>query len=268
MTMSRIGETFTRLKKEKRKALVIFITAGDPDIETTVKLVKAASGAGADIVELGVPFSDPLADGPVIQASFHRAINGGTNVSRVIEAVKKIRKDCQVPIVFMLASTLVINHGVKRFMKDCATAGVDGLIIPDAPVDEAGEFVPSAKANGLDTILLAAPTSSGARLKKIADMSSGFVYYISVTGVTGAKKATGGEVSAGVRKIKRLTRLPVLAGFGVTEPAQAREVSRHSDGVIIGSQAIRVIAASKSKSKAVENLSEFVFSVREAMDKS
>jgi tryptophan synthase alpha chain len=266
--MGRIGTAFTRLKKEKRKALVIFITAGDPDIETTVKLVKAASGAGADIVELGVPFSDPLADGPVIQASFHRAIHGGTNVARVIEAVKKIRKDCQVPIVFMLASTLVINHGVKRFMKECATAGVDGLIIPDAPVDEAGEFVPSAKAVGLDTILLAAPTSTGARLKKIADMSSGFVYYISVTGVTGNKKATAGEVSAGVRKIKRLTRLPVLAGFGVTEPAQAREVSRRADGVIIGSQAIRVINSAKSKSKAVENLSEFVFSVREAMDKS
>lgn len=265
--MGRIGESFARLKKEKRKALVIFITAGDPDIETTVKLVKAASAAGADIVELGVPFSDPLADGPVIQESFHRAIRGGTNVNRVIEAVAKIRKDCQVPIVFMLASTLVINHGVGRFMKDCARAGVDGLIIPDAPVDEAGEFVPSAKSAGLDTILLAAPTSTGARLKKIAAMSAGFVYYISVTGVTGKKKATAEDVSSGVRKIKRLTSLPVLAGFGVTEPAQAREVSRHADGVIIGSQAIRIINSSKSKSKAVENLSEFVFSVREAMDR-
>jgi tryptophan synthase alpha chain len=265
--MGRIGTAFARLKKEKRKALVIFITAGDPDIQTTIKLVKAAHIAGADIVELGVPFSDPLADGPVIQASFHRAIRGGTNVTGAIEAVKKIRKDCPVPIVFMLASTLVINHGVKRFMKECAVAGVDGLIIPDAPVDEAGEFVPSAKVAGLDTILLAAPTSTGARLKKIADMSSGFVYYISVTGVTGKQKATPKGVSAGVKKIKKLTSLPVLAGFGVTEPAQAREVSRHADGVIIGSQAIRIINTSKSRLKAVSNLSEFVFSIREAMDK-
>lgn len=265
--MGRINETFERLKKEKRKALVIFITAGDPDIETTVKLVKAASEAGADIVELGVPFSDPLADGPVIQASFHRAIHGGTNANRVLEAVKKIRKDCQVPIVFMLASTLVINHGTERFMKDCATAGVDGLIIPDAPVDEAGEFAPSAKAVGLDTILLAAPTSTGARLRRIVAMSTGFVYYISVTGVTGKKTATAKEVTANVKKIKRLTKLPVLAGFGVTGPEQARELSAHSDGVIIGSQAMRVINSAKSKAKAVANLSEFVFSVRSAMDK-
>jgi tryptophan synthase alpha chain len=264
--MGRIGETFARLKKEKRKALVIFITAGDPDIETTVKLVKAAHEAGADILELGVPFSDPLADGPVIQASFHRAIHGGTNVNRVVEAVAKIRKDCQVPIVFMLASTLVINHGAERFMKDCAAAGVDGLIIPDAPVDEAGEFAPSAKAAGLDTILLAAPTSTGARLRKIVAMSSGFVYYISVTGVTGKKTAAVKDVSANVKKIKKLTKLPVLAGFGVTGAEQAKELSKHSDGVIIGSQAMRVINSAKSKSKAVENLSEFVFSVREAMD--
>ncbi|MBI4665810.1 MAG: tryptophan synthase subunit alpha [Nitrospinae bacterium] len=265
--MSRIESTFAKLKAEKRRALVIFLTAGDPDIETTVRLVLAAKKAGADIVELGVPFSDPLADGPVIQESFHRAIKRGASLTKVLAAVKKIREQTDVPLVFMLASTLIINHGVNKFMRQCAEAGVDGIIIPDAPLEEIDEFAPSAKDHGLDIIMLAAPTSPSQRLKQIAARSSGFVYYISVAGVTGNKLASATEAGKGIKALKKTTRLPVCAGFGVTGPEQARQMSAVADGVIIGSQAVRVINSAGSPEQAVRELSKFVSSVRRAMDK-
>ena len=264
--MSRISETFGRLKKEKRKALVIFITAGDPSMKATVELVKAAHGAGADIVEIGVPFSDPVADGPVIQESFHRAISNGASLVKTFEAVKKIRKECGAPIAFMLTCNLVIAHGTNKFMKNCAEAGVDGLILPDVPAEEADEFIPKASASGLDTVMLAAPTSTPHRMKKIASLATGFVYYINVKGVTGKKAAVAADAAKGIRAMKKLTRLPVLAGFGVTDPAQAKEMAKVSDGVIIGSQAIRVIKGAGSAKRAVEDLAKYVASVRRALD--
>ncbi len=266
--MSRITKAFKALEKEKRKALVLFITAGDPSINATIQMVKEAHTAGADIIELGVPFSDPLADGAVIQESFHRAIGKGVNLKKTIEAVKKIRgSGCQAPIVFMLSSTLVINHGVKKFMNDCASAGVDGVILPDVPIEEADEFLPLARKAGLDTIMLAAPTSTGKRMKQLARMSSGFLYYINVIGVTGNTKASPKEVGNAVKKIKAISRIPVCAGFGITDAAQARKISRHTDGIVIGTQAIRVIAKAKTRQKAVEDLVKFVRSIRKALDK-
>lgn len=265
--LSRIKKRFAELKKERKKGLVIFITAGDPSMKATIDLTKAAFDNGADVVELGVPFSDPLADGPVIQESFHRAISKGATLKKAIAAVKKIRSTHDNPIVFMLASTLVINHGVKRFMADIKEVGVDGIIIPDAPVDEAAQFCIPAKANGLDTILLAAPTSPLSRLRKIAKSSSGFVYYINVTGVTGKSKASPKDAAKGIKALKKMTSLPICAGFGVTEPEQARKMARYADGVIIGTQAIRVIREAKGSGDAIKKFGAFVRSFRRGLDK-
>ena len=264
--MSRIKATLDRLHKEKRKALIIFLTAGDPSLAATKNLVLAAEKAGADIIELGVPFSDPLADGPVIQRSFGRAIHGGANVAGIIRLAAQIRKESQVPLVFMVGSTLVINHGVEKFMADSAKAGVDGVILPDAPLEEAGEFTPAARAAGLDTIFLAAPTTPPARLKSIAAHSTGFLYYINVSGVTGGKSADAAEVAANVRKAKKTAKIPVMAGFGVKTPQQARELSRVADGVIIGSAAVDIVANAGAKS-APDALAKFIRSVRKEMDR-
>ncbi len=265
--MSRITQRLDTLKAEKRKALVIFITAGDPSSKMTERLVKTAYDNGADIVELGVPFSDPLADGPVIQASFHRAIAKGANLTKTLKTVELIRTTCDVPIVFMLASTLVFNHGVKKFMSACKSSGVDGLIIPDMPPEDSEEFIPPARANGLDTIFLAAPTSTPKRLKRIVSLSRGFVYYISVKGVTGGASATAREISSSISKIKKMTKLPVLAGFGVKTPDQARALSRSADGVIIGSKAVELINATRTSDDAVKSLARYVRSVRKEMDR-
>lgn len=265
--MTRIGKTLKRLKDEKRKALVLFLTAGDPSVKQTVDLVRTAFDAGADIVEIGVPFSDPLADGPVIQESFLRAIAKGANVKSAMEIVKKVRTTHpDSPIVFMLTCNLVVNYGVEKFMKDTAKCGVDGIILPDVPPEEAGEFAPSAKKLNIDTILLAAPTSTDARLRKITAKTRGFVYYINVTGVTGKKVATPQEISKGVKAVRKFSKLPVIAGFGVTEPKQAKAVAKMADGVVIGSQAIRVIKAAKTAGDAVANLKKFVRSIRKGLD--
>jgi len=264
--MSRITETMERLRREKKSALAIFLTGGDPSLAASRDLILAAAGAGADIIEIGVPFSDPLADGPVIQRSFHRAIKAGASVNSLLKLVESVRKETDIPLVFMIATTLVINHGVERFMKDSAKAGVDGIILPDAPLEEAAEFVPSARAAGLDTIFLAAPTSTPQRLKSLARLSTGFLYYISVSGVTGGKSATAADVGAYIRKARKVSKAPVLAGFGVKTPEQAKALSKVADGVIIGSAAVDIAASAKKKSAAVEALAGFVGSVRKAMD--
>ncbi len=260
--MSAITNAFNR----GHKGLVIFLTAGAPSLAGTLDLVKSAYDNGADVIELGIPFSDPLADGPVILESFYRAIKKGTTLKKSIETVHTIRKSCDAPLVFMLSSTLIINHGTKKFMTDTASAGVDGLIIPDVPIEEADEFLPLAKKAGLDTIMLAAPTSTPQRMRAIVKLSSGFVYYINVTGVTGAKKAAPKESAKNIKTLKSMTKLPVLAGFGVTDPQQAKAMSKMSDGVIIGTQAIRVITAAKNQKRAVADLGKFVKSVRKEID--
>lgn len=265
--MSRIKNALDALKKDKRKALVIFLTAGDPSMAATGNLVKAAGEAGADIIELGIPFSDPLADGPLIQKSYHRAIGAGATVQGAIKQVELIRKSCDTPIVFMVSSTLVINHGVKKFMTEAAKAGVDGIILPDVPPEEAEEFSPEARAAGLDTIFLAAPTSNAQRLKTIGRLSSGFLYYINVAGVTGGKSASASQVGRQVKSVKRSAKVPVLAGFGVKTPQQARELSRVADGVIIGSRAVDIVSSARNAKTAVDELSSFIKAVRKEMDK-
>jgi tryptophan synthase alpha chain len=265
--MSRIKTRFEALAADKKKALIIFLTVGDPSVESTIDLVCAAFDNGADIVELGIPFSDPLADGPVIQDSFLRAIEKGVNLDQAFADVEAIRlRETEKPLVFMLASTLIINYGTNKFMRRAAAAGVDGIIVPDAPVDEAAEFSLPAKAVGLDSILLAAPTSTPARVKRIAKASSGFIYYINVTGVTGGKKPSAAATGKGIAAIKKVTKLPVCAGFGISTPEDARAMGRHADGIIIGSQAIREMRATRSSAEAVQRIGEYVASIRRGLD--
>jgi len=265
--MNRIDKTLKGLKADKRKALTIFLTAGDPGLNATIDLTLSAFDAGADIVELGAPFSDPLADGPVIQKSFLRSITRGTNLKKTLSIAEKIRKTSENPLVIMLASTLVINYGTGRFMRDSASSGIDGLIIPDAPLEEAGEFTGKAKKAGLDMIMLAAPTSTPSRLRRICAMSRGFVYYINVSGVTGGASAARTDVAKQVTRLKKLTSLPVIAGFGVKTAAHAKALCKTADGVIIGSRAIEIIHSAKSKASAVKALARFVRSVRREMDR-
>ncbi|MDP6770055.1 MAG: tryptophan synthase subunit alpha [Anaerolineales bacterium] len=266
--MNRIRTTFNKLQEKKRKALVIFLTVGDPSITGSANLVKAACEAGADIIELGVPFSDPLADGPVIQHSFTRAIAKGATLNKSMEMVEHLRTSLDTPLIYMISSMLVLNMGVQVFMRRSASVGVDGVIIPDMPLEEASEFVPYAKSTGMNSILLATPTTTSTRLRSIVSTSSGFVYYVNVSGVTGGILAKPAEVSRSVAKIKRITKLPVLAGFGIKDPKQARVLSKVCDGVIIGSKAIEVANAASNNKNGIKALDKFIRSVRKEMDRN
>jgi len=245
--MSRIEKTFTKLKKEGRRAFIPYVMAGDPSLARTKKLVKLLEECGADIVELGVPFSDPLADGPVIQAAAERARKKGATLARVLETVREIRKASEVPIVLMTYFNPVFKYGEERFVRDAASAGVDGVIVPDLPPDEARGLIRAAKERGLDTIFLAAPTSTPRRMRLVARSSTGFIYYVSITGITGARLSLDASQREGIRALRALTKKPVALGFGVSRPAEARAVAEFADGVIVGSAIVRKIKESSEK---------------------
>lgn len=236
---------------KKRKALITYITAGDPDLATTEKLIYRLEEAGADIIELGIPFSDPLADGPVIQASHQRALKKNVSLADVFKLVKKVRKKTQIPIAFMLAYNLAVQYGPKKFHEDMEKYGVDESIVPDLPPDEA-----SYKG-----VYFVAPTSTDEGIKKAAEMSTGFIYLISVAGITGKRSKLDENIAGLVKRIRKYSKLPVAVGFGISTPAQAKAVSKVADGVIVGSAIVDLIA--KRKYKAV---SKFVASLRRAID--
>ncbi|MFH1684266.1 MAG: tryptophan synthase subunit alpha [Candidatus Margulisiibacteriota bacterium] len=251
--MSNLSETFS-----KKKALITFITAGDPNLSTTEKLIYDLEKAGADIIELGIPFSDPLADGPVIQASHQRALKKDVSLADVFKLVAKVRKKTKIPICFMLSYNLVLKYGVEKFYEQAGKVGVDGVIIPDLPPEELG--VRSSEF-GVDTVFLLAPTSTDERMKLVAKKSSGFIYLISVTGITGKREQLAEDLKPLVTRVKAYTQLPIAVGFGISKPSQAAEVAKIADGVIVGSAIVELIA--KKKIKAV---SRFVSSLRAAID--
>ncbi len=263
--MSRITETFKGLKSENKKALVAFITAGDPDIPTTLDIFKAAEEGGADIIELGVPFSDPLADGPVIQASAQRALKSGTTLKKIIQLVSEIRKTSQLPIVLMTSYNPVWVYGPQQFAKDAQEAGVDGMIIPDLPPEEAEEFEVDCKSSGLDLIYLLAPTSTPDRISLIGGKSSGFIYYVSLTGTTGVRQGLAEGVEEKVTSIKNATTLPVLIGFGISNPEDARQAAAISDGVIVGSALVRLIEEASDAKERLNQVREFVSQMKQAL---
>lgn len=238
--MTRIGKKFAELKKQQRTALVTFITAGDPDLALTERLVPAMAAAGADIIELGVPFSDPMADGPTIQLSSERALAGGTTLTAILAMVKRIRQGCQVPILLMGYYNPVYAFGPERFCTEAAAAGVDGVLLVDLPPEEAGEFSRLANAAHVDLISLLTPTSDASRIDKVKRIGRGFIYYVSVAGVTGARTTVADDIGAMVGKIRASASLPVAVGFGISTPEQAEAVARTADGVVVGSALVKL----------------------------
>ncbi len=259
--MSRIAAVFERLRTARRTALMPFVVAGDPDLAATADEVAALTRAGADIIELGVPFSDPVADGPVNQRAYQRALAGGVTLRDVLNLVGQVRP--AVPVVLLSYYNPVVQYGVGRFCDDAASHGVDGIAIPDLPADEADELVAAARPVGLDTVFLLAPTSTDARIRLAAARSTGFIYCVSVTGVTGVRDRLPEEIQGLVGKIKKLTRLPVCVGFGVSTPEQARHVAGVADGVIVGSALVSLLEQPEGR---IGRLERFVHDLREAID--
>lgn len=255
--ISRISECFRRKRAENRAALITFIMAGDPDLRTTAALMNALPKAGADIIELGIPFSDPMADGPVIQAAGLRALKHSVSLSDILALVVEFRKgDHATPIVLMGYYNPLYHYGVAKFCEDAAKSGVDGIIIVDLPPEEEAEFKPSAEKNGIAMIRLVAPTTVGGRLPMLLESCQGFVYYIAITGVTGTASADLAKLEKEVQGVKQKTSLPVAVGFGVKTAEQAAAIGAFSNGVVVGSALVDVIA--KSGNDAVQAASAFV----------
>lgn len=237
----RISAMFERLRGEGRPALIAYITAGDPSPERTPALAAALERGGVDLVELGVPFSDPIADGPVIQSASERALSAGTTLQIVLEVAEQIRRHSDIPLLLFSYLNPVLRYGVEALAHDAVKAGVDGVLLTDLTVEEAGHTVPVLRNAGLDTIFLASPTSTPRRLELVARHSSGFVYLVSRTGVTGERESLSGSLEALVSNMRKATSLPLAAGFGISTPGQAAQVGRMADGVVVGSAFVRII---------------------------
>lgn len=261
----RLETTFQRLRDKKEKALIAYLMAGDPGLAETEQLVVALEQAGADVIELGVPFSDPIADGPVIQQAAERALKNGTSLRKILDSVKSLRQCTEIPIVLMLYYNSIHVMGCEQFCKAAGAAGVDGLIVPDMPPDEAGPLKGPADAAGLPLIFLLAPTSTPSRRKLVARESHGFVYYVSLTGITGSKLSNVGDVQDNVKKLRKVSTAPVAVGFGVATPEDAARVSKVADGVIVGSAIVKRIASHQQDPKMIGNVAEFVRSLKAAM---
>lgn len=249
--MNRIDRCFKDLRKRGGKAFIAYITAGDPDLATTRRLVLELERAGVDIIELGIPFSDPMADGPTIQAASQRALSRGVTVRKIFAAVKALRRKTEIPLVFMTYYNPVLRFGPAKFAATCRRAGVDGIIVPDLPCEESSELSAAARASGVAAIFLAAPTSTPGRMRSIARRSRGFIYYVSLTGVTGARASLPADIIKNLRKLKSLSGKPVAVGFGVSTPDQAAALARHADGVIVGSAIVKIIEGKKAVVRSV-----------------
>jgi len=255
---NRIEQKFKDLKRQRKKAFIAFLTSGDPNLETTRKLILALEKAGVDIVELGVPFSDPMADGPTIQAASQRALKKGVNLKNILKLVFQIRKSSQMPLALMTYYNPVLHYGEEKLIKDAARFGVDGLIIPDLPPEEAKTIIRAAKKNHIATIFFIAPTSTPERTKLVCGVSTGFIYYVSLTGVTGIRKKLPSDILKNIRSIKRKCAKPVCVGFGISTPLQVKAVARIGDGVIVGSAIVKAVENNLSSRNLVKNVSNFV----------
>lgn len=249
--MNRITATFEALKKENKKAHIGFITAGDPSIEKTYELVKALVAGGCDIVEIGVPYSDPLADGPVIQAAANRALAGGVTVDQVFELVRQVRKEVTVPLVFLMYVNTIMVYGKEKFISNCKEVGIDGLIVPDVPYEEQEEILPLMQTYGIELIPLVAPTSKD-RVKKITEGSKGFVYCVSSMGVTGRNSEFHQGIEAYIEDVRAQTDLPLAIGFGISSNEDVKRFETIADGVIVGSAIVREVERTQGDPEQVE----------------
>ena len=255
--MSNIASAF-----KNGKAFIPFITCGDPDLETTGKIVREMAAKGADLIELGIPFSDPTAEGPVIQAANIRALAGGVTTDKIFEFVKELRRDVKIPLVFMTYANVVFSYDAERFMARCCETGVDGIILPDLPFEEKDEFMPVCKQYGVDLISLIAPTSAD-RIAMIAKEADGFIYIVSSLGVTGVRSQITTDISSIVKVIRENTDVPCAVGFGISTPEQAAKMSVYADGVIVGSAIVRQIA--EYGREAAAPVGEFVAKMKAAL---
>src|SRR5437773_12048827 len=261
--MHRLGTTFERLRDKGEKALIAYLMAGDPTLEDTETYGQQLATAGADVIELGVPFSDPIADGLVIQQAAERALRSGTTLKKILATVRSLRTKTQVPLVVMAYYNSIFRYGEAAFCHNAVAACEDGLIVPDMPPDEAGTIHPLAEAAGLDVIFLLAPTSTAKRETAVARLSRGFIYYVSLTGITGAKLTDKADVEKKVREIRRYTKTPIAVGFGIATPDAVREVARIAAGVIVGSALVKLIAEG-SHAAVTDHLSSFTRSLKSA----
>jgi len=264
----RLAATFAALRARGERALMPYFTAGDPSLALTRRLVVEAARRGADIVELGVPFSDPLADGPVIQRATQRALLAGVTLPRVLELARELRGDTAVPLVFLTYYNPILAFGLKAFCVTAVESGVDGVIVADLPPEESGPLRAEARAAGLDLIHLVAPTSTPDRMRKIARASSGFLYMVSLTGVTGARAELPAELQQHLRALRGITTMPICVGFGIGTPAQAAVVGQAADGVIVGSAIVQLIEKQAGQADLVTRVGDFIASLKEPLRSS
>ena len=263
--MNRIDRAFERAREQKRAALIAFITCGDPDLDTTVELIPAIEAAGADIIEIGIPHSDPIGEGPTIQASSQRALKRGVTTARILQAVRRARARSDVPLVLMGYLNNVLAYGPDKFASDAAASGADGLILADIPYEATEALDAACEAKGVHRVLLVTPTTTPERSLCIARRSRGFVYCVSVTGVTGARRELPVGLEHAVARLRRQTSTPIALGFGISTPEQAATVARFADGVIVGSALVERIGAAPSPREAVERAAEFVAELRSGL---
>lgn len=263
--MSRIENKFSELRKKGDKALIVYITAGDPSIEVTEELIPALAVAGVDIFEIGVPFSDPTADGPVIQAAAQRALKNGATLKKVLDMIKRVRQRSEIPIVLFGYYNPIFSYGRDKFAESAKDAGVDGVLVVDLPPEEAGELRQHTDPVGIDFISLIAPTTDDERVKKITAGARGFIYYISVTGVTGTKKPVVGDIEKDVVRIRRFSSLPVAVGFGISTARQAAEIAPLADGVVVGSAFVRLIEENSGRKDLVSLVAQYAGEIKKSL---
>lgn len=256
--MSRIAETFARVRRERRPGLVTFTTAGDPDLERSAAILRALDRAGADVLEVGVPFSDPLADGPVIQRATERALAAGSTLGAVLALIQSIRGEVRAPIVIFSYANPLLRMGIGRFADRAAAAGVDGVLALDLPIEEAGEFRDVLTSANLDTIFLLSPTTTDARIRRAAELGRGFLYGISRLGVTGARDRVASGAEALVRRIRAHTDLPIALGFGISRPEHVAEVGAYADAAVVGSALVSLIAEASGSPHLIERVEAYV----------
>lgn len=259
MHMNRIENIFKKLKAQDKKAFIPYIMAGDPSLEGTIETVLLLERCGADIIEIGVPFTDPLADGPTIQRSAERALKSGVTLRKIISLVAELRKVTQIPVVLMTYYNPVFKYGEKKFVADAVDAGVDGVIIPDLPPDEAQVIIKLSKNKGLATVFLLAPTSTDDRIRKVAKASRGFIYYVPITGITGSNLSLDDSIKESINNIRNASDKPVAVGFGISRSEEARAIAAIADGVIVGSAIVKRLHESP------ESLEGFISELRRAI---
>lgn len=263
--MSRIEKTFTALMQRDETALIPFITAGDPDLDKTLQLVLTLEKAGADLIELGMPFSDPMADGPTIQAASERALAAGTTLEQVLALVADIRQQSQIPLVLMGYYNPIFRYGAEDFAGAAAAAGVDALLLVDLPPEEVGEVSEIMKQAGIAMITLLAPTTPAERMGRLARCSEGYLYYVSMTGVTGAQKISPTDIKDAVEDLKKMSRVPVAVGFGITTVDDAKAVGSFADGVVVGSALVKIIEERGQEQDLLARVEEYVSGLKKGL---